>query len=249
MFEPQNGLECSLVKAAGDIAHRAQFYRDFIQSDIFIIQERLPEKPVESVPAAGFQLNIRPIEQGGRLWLPVFSSLLRIQMVIKEEVSYLSMNALEFLRAIGKADVILNPGCEYGKEFTHKEIGSILDGSLWKEGSVVEERSKVLIGQPAAYPTELVSTLSRLFVQRKQVQKAYLANFFDPKRDRKPRTLVALEISGDCSDIVAEAGAAARDVEVADPPVDCVQLTENSGIAQYFGTGVKPFYERKVIGG
>jgi hypothetical protein len=37
-FEPQNALESSLMKAAGDPAHRPQFYRDLLESQIYLIQ-------------------------------------------------------------------------------------------------------------------------------------------------------------------------------------------------------------------
>ena len=37
-FDPINDLERSLVKAATDVAHRPQFYRDFVGADVFVIQ-------------------------------------------------------------------------------------------------------------------------------------------------------------------------------------------------------------------
>ena len=36
-FQPQNKLERSLMKAAEDPAHHPQFYKDLIESDVFII--------------------------------------------------------------------------------------------------------------------------------------------------------------------------------------------------------------------
>ncbi|MGQ9778591.1 MAG: hypothetical protein ACUVRM_01765 [Bacillota bacterium] len=37
-FEPQNNLERFLMRAAVDPAYHPQFYRDFVESDIFIIE-------------------------------------------------------------------------------------------------------------------------------------------------------------------------------------------------------------------
>jgi len=44
-FEPENALERSLMKAATDPAHCPQFYRDLLESDLFI----LPVDPPSSV--------------------------------------------------------------------------------------------------------------------------------------------------------------------------------------------------------
>jgi hypothetical protein len=144
-----------LILAARDPSHRPQFYRDFVKSNIFIIQHGpYFAEPKETTLESGFQLNIQPIQHDRKPWLPIFSSLPRLQVAIKAEVNYIALNAMEFLKATKGADVILNPGLEYGKEFTHIEIAAILDGSLWKsaERRVVDKQSKILIGQPANYP-------------------------------------------------------------------------------------------------
>ncbi len=46
-FEPQNALERSLVQATADPAYRPQFYKDFVKSNIFIIQQIRGQSPIE----------------------------------------------------------------------------------------------------------------------------------------------------------------------------------------------------------
>ena len=95
-FEPQNDLERSLVKAAKDPAHRPQFYRDFIASDIFIIQdgERPPEKHVRVVLKDAKNIKMRAVEHNGKLHIAIFSSRERLRTLLTGEATYIGINAL-----------------------------------------------------------------------------------------------------------------------------------------------------------
>ena len=83
-FEPTNDLERSLMKAANDPAHRPQFYKDLVQSDIFIVQhgKRPPEKEGRVTLDEGTQIQITNIEFNGKPHIPIFSSLPRLQATI-----------------------------------------------------------------------------------------------------------------------------------------------------------------------
>ena len=250
-FDPQNNLEKSLIKAASDPAHRPQFYKDLAGADFFIVQEGPPpESSGRKVLSEGMSLQIRNIDWEGRPYIPVFSSLRRLQAAIREEVGYLALNALEFMKITQGAELLLNPGSDYGKAFTKDEIASIVDGSIWKptEQFVAQKETQVMIGQPSTYPTDLVDALIRYFKQTKQVKKAYLAHFFNPSHDEKPHTMIAIQVVGDWEPVMAGAGMVARDTEVPDPPVDFLQITGRGGIEDYFQKDCKPFYEKKVLG-
>lgn len=192
-FDPQNNLEESLIKASSDPAHRPQFYKDLAGSDVFIVQEGPPpESSGKKVLSEGMSLQLRNIEWEGRPYIPVFSSLPRLQAAIQEEVGYLALNALEFMKITQGAELLLNPGSDYGKAFTKDEIASILDGSIWKptEQFVVQKETQVMIGQPSNYPAKLVEALTRYFKRTKEVKKAYIAHFFNPEHNEKPHTLI-----------------------------------------------------------
>src|SRR4051794_29486133 len=194
-FEPQNDLERSLMRASSDPAHRPQFYRDFAASQVFVIDDGGPAtREGETTLQEGRTLRLRTIELEGKLYLPVFSSLPRLQAVLQEQASYIALNALEFLKITRGADLILNPRSDYGKAFTAAEVESILDGSIGRpdETYVAEKDTQVLIGQPANYPTELVAALERLFATRAAAPPASLAHFHDAARGQKPPSLGAL---------------------------------------------------------
>ena len=250
-FIPQNLLEKSLVKAASDPAHRHQFYKDLRQSDFFIIQEgNIPETDRKVILKEGAQLQIQNIEHNGKPYIPVFSSLARLQSVLDREMGYIALNAVEFMRIVQGSEIILNPSIPYGKEFVRDEILSIIDGSIFKptESFVAKKDTQVLIGQPSNYPTELVNALSRYFKKRKEVKNAYLAHFHNPERDEKAHTLVGVEVEGNWDDVMSGVGMIVGDVKIPDPPVDFIQITGNGGIEEYFTSSCKPFYRKKRFG-
>ena len=251
-FEPTNDLERSLMKAANDPAHRPQFYKDLVQSNIFIVQhgKRPPEKEGRVTLDEGTQIQITNIEFNGKPHIPIFSSLPRLQATITGEAAYLGINALEFLTMTLGTGLILNPGYEYGKEITSEEAGSIVDGSLWQpnERYVQQKETQVLIGQPKNYPNELVEALTRLFKSKKQVKRAWVAHFFHPERDEKPHTLIAIDVSDGFEEISSEAGIVVRNIEIPDPPVDFLPITGREGIEDYFVKDTKPFYTRRFLG-
>jgi len=246
-FEPINDLERSLVQATKDPAHRPGFYRDFVDAEIFAVQHGPAGADIEGggVNEAGI-LQLMTWDKDGQTIIPIFSSLPRLQGFIKEEANYIGMKAEDFLGMTRGAALILNPGSAYGKEFTAKEIASILDGSIWKPNVdyVAMKDTKVLIAQPANYPHALVSALRRYFQTMPQVRRAYLAHFFNPQRDEKAHSLVAIEVSGDWDRVAAGAGIVARDVEVHDPPVDFMEMSGKGGVEDYFRREVTPFFEK-----
>jgi len=251
-FEPHNKLEHSLVQAATDPAHRPQFYKDFVQSDIFIIQhgKRPPEEHRRVTLSEGEKIQIENIEFDGKRYIPIFSSLPRLRATITGEVAYLGINALEFLKITMGSALLLNPGSDYGKEITPEEAASIVDGSLWQpnERYVTQKEVKVMIGQPKNYPKELVDALTRFFKTKKHVKRAWIAHFFNPDRDEKPHTLIAIDASDAFEEITSEAGIVARNVKIPDPPVDFLPITGRGGIEDYFVKETKPFYERRFLG-
>lgn len=249
-WEPQNGFERSLMRAVKDPAHRPQFYKDLVESEFFIIPYGPPPGPSGTVVLEeGYELRIQPVELDGKLYLPVFSSVERLRQVVQGEVGFIAMNALEFMKITQGSEIVLNPGSEYGKLFTREEIQAILDGSIWapSESRTMERNTRVVIGQPANYPHELAGALSRLFKRLKDVQRAYLALFYNPEEEEKPHILIGIEVSGNWEQVVSQAGLVARDIEIPNPPVDFMQITGQEGLEEYFRNECKPFYEKRTL--
>lgn len=247
-FEPQNDLERFLVMATADPAHRPQFYKELAQSNIFIVQHgETPATREEKVLTEDDTIQIQHIQFNDQLYIPIFSSLTRLQAILDHDVAYLEMNTIEFMKMTFGTPLILNPGSEYGKEFHPEETASIIDGSIWEnaEKYTVEEETQVMIGQPANYPDELVAALSRFFETKTQVRRAWLAHFYNPEDGLPPHTLVAVEITGDIDEVFSEAAVVTQNVNVPDMPVDFLPLTGRGGLEGYFLEEAEPFYQQR----
>lgn len=246
-FEPENEFELSLAKAASDPAHRPQFYKDLCNADLFIIQhgEKPPESHEKSTLEKGKKIQIQHIKHNGKPYIPVFSSINRLQHVVAEEVAYLGVNALELMKFTQGAEFLLNPGSDYGKEFTKNEIRAIIDGSIWGHPETYTQKAeaKVMLGQPKVYPQELVSALSRFFETRNEVKKAWVAHFHNPDDGLPPHTLIAIDTSSSYEEIIREMGMVITGLTIPHPPVDILPIINGDGIEGYFLSGEKPFYE------
>jgi hypothetical protein len=247
-FNAQNDLERSLIQAAKDPAHRPQFYRDFLNAELFVIEEGPPRQSTTGPRTLeqGTKLALLTFQRDNQTLIPIFSSLPRLQTFIKQEANYVAMKTPDFLKMTKGATLLLNPGSDYGKEFTAPEIASLLDGSFWRptDTFVTQKATKVLVGQPANYPTDLVAALTRYFQTTPQVTKAYLALYHNPDRDPKPHTLIAIEVTGDWDQIASGAGIVSQNTNIPDPPIDFFQLTGKPGLDDHFKS-LKPFYEKK----
>ncbi len=247
-FDPVNPLESSLMKAAAEPAHRPQFYRDFTQSDIYIPQPGTDpsELPGEIPIEPGVQLRYGFVGIENVQYIPIFTSLPRLQTWISTPVRYFRVNALEFIRWTNAAPLALNLGSQFGKTITAAEAASILDGTIWEpQGAYkVERDTKVLLGQPAEYPTALVERLTRYFQTKPQVTRAWFCLMGTAGPPAESHTLVGVQVRGDYNAILSEMSIVLNDVAVPNPPVDMMPVTGDGGggLEDYLVKETKPFY-------
>jgi hypothetical protein len=251
-FVPSNELEASLLKAINEPSHRPTFYQDLAGSTVFIIQHGvpIPNEQEKREMQAGESLQILQLESNGKYYIPIFSSLIRLQPVITGEVAYLGINAMELFKMTRGADLLLNPGSEFCKEFSASEIAELIDGTIGKtaEQRVEEENIDVLIGEPVNYPKDLVESLKKRFAKDKRIKRAWIAQLLDPRVDIKPHTLLALEVTTDFEFILEEIGQSNQGIEIPEPPLDIYQVTGKGELDNYFLRETKPFYARKRFG-
>ncbi len=138
------------------------------------------------------------------------------------------------------AHLLLNPGSDYGKEFLPSEVIEILDGTIFQpQRHIVERGNASADRQPAEYPLKLVEALQSLYAKLSKVRAAYLAQYFDPSRDKTAGLLVALDATGDWDRIVSDSGICARGLTPDHDHIDFVQL-QQSGLQGHF-SWIKPF--------
>lgn len=249
MFEPVNDLERSLMRAALNPSYRPQFYRDLLEADIFIINYAESDSEEQNnTMSESFELKVPKIERNGQAWLPVFSSLQRLQEFISSETAYVVLKGRDFFELARDVHIVLNPDSDYGKEFIPQEIERMLDGSIFQPDQryIDQEETAFLIGRPAVYPTSLVKALCEYFAKNKFVNRAYLVQFYNPKSGEPPHLLIAIDASRDWERIVGDAGVISSEVMGKDDIVDFMRL-DDSDFSQHIINSTRPIYQKSFL--
>lgn len=246
----ENRLEEMLRLAADEPAHRPQFCDVLMRSQVFLLGTTgEPGSGGEVNLEAGSEIHIQHWQRpDGVPVIPFFSSLEVLQKSIETEESYVALPARSLFEMTLGATLVLNPKSNYGKEFLPQEVEQLLSSGLSQAPSrrVVEKKTKVLLGQPANYPSKMIDSLTQLLAKHSNVKKAYVAVMQDTSVDEKPHLIVGIDVDGDVEKIMREAGSVAGDTAPDGEPVDLYRVTENGeGLSRYFVNETEPFYERK----
>jgi hypothetical protein len=190
LFIPENELERALVKAVKNPAAASDFYRLLLESDLLVMGTAQGQEGATEVftLAPGSNLNLVTGLKDGHQFLPVFTSVLRMQDYVKQESRYLSVNGRALLELTRGAPVILNPASEYGKELTAEQVGQLL-GPSRASGS-----QRTITGE-AEYPMPLVEALTRVFAANAEVAAARMIQVTFADRAKEPHPLVGIEAS------------------------------------------------------
>ena len=248
MHDPSNDLERKLMLAAGNPASRPDFYKALMASEVLVIGFTDSEGKGPITVPAGSKLSIMNWKKNdGTPIIPFFTSLEALQRSLKEESKILALPARNFFELTLGSFLILNPASPYGKEFFPNEIQALLETGMNNapQTRVVQKETKVLLGQPANYPTEMVSALSALLAKRPAVKAAYLCIMHDPSSAEKPSLVVGFEGETGLAEAMKEAGTVAADTAPKGEFVDFTVLKRGEqGISNYMFNSVIPFYER-----
>jgi hypothetical protein len=242
-FTPENDLEKALVRAVQEPSAAPDFYRLLLESQLLVIgtAEGQESATQQFSVALGANLKLEVGEAGGRKFLPVFSSVTRMQAYVKQESRYLALNGRDLLETTRGAPVVLNPGSEYGKDLAPDEVAQLLDPSLTRKSE------KVSIGE-AVYPVALVNALAELFQSHAEIATAWMIQVTFADRAREPHPLVGVETSGDMAALMPKIEHAAQQAVpgmVFD--VQRVDRKNPTGMADAL-LQTQPFYSRTVPG-
>lgn len=248
MDEPLNDLERALILAADNPASRPDFYKALMASDVYVIGFTDDDgEGMKAIPA-GAKLSIVNWEKNdGTPVTPFFTSLEALQRALKEESKFVALPAKSFFEMTLGSFLVLNPASPYGKEFFPNEIQALLESGMNNvpQIRVVQKETKVLLGQPANFPSEMVFALTTLLARHSVVKAAYLCLMHDPSVGEKPSLVVGFEGDGDLTQAMKEAGSVAADTAPKGELVDFSILKRGElGLSEYMFKSVKPFYER-----
>ena len=238
-FEPENNIEIALLRAAQNPDAATDLYRAILNSDLLVLgtvagQEDATQK-VSLEPGGKLQLVVG--DRNGEKFLPLFTSMTRMQAYLKEPGKFLAANGRALLDLTRGAPVTLNPSSELARDFTPEEISRMLD-------------SPILAGQPKVsmglevYPPGMVEVLTALFAKEPGVSAAWMigVEFVDRPGARIP--LVGIETAGDMAALVSDIEQAARtSLPGLEFDLQRVDRAQPRGMADAL-LKTTPFYER-----
>ena len=248
VFEPENDLEKSLEQAMKNPDDRPQFYRDLLVAEILVISSGKPAQTGQAeVLAKGAEVHFQHFNYQGTRYLPIFTSVKRIQQGAQPQTTYLKLKARDFFELTRGERIFLNPGCEVAKGFTAKEISDLLDGTIFqpRERFLIDKDTEMLVGQPSDYPASLVTVLSDQFTKNPLVRTAYLALVGSSTIDDKRRFIIGIDVEGDWENILAEAQQAISQDEFQNATYKFIRI-DNSPVCRFMITQTEAFYRRDL---
>lgn len=240
-------LETLLQKAATEPAYRAEFYKRILSAELIILTQNSEIQKGSQILQEDTKVDIVSYPDGK---IPVFTSTDRIfdKGIVKEEVEYMEMTGENLFDLAKGATFLLNPYSEYGKELLPDEVERMLSGKILTDTSktlTIEKKTKVQIGQPTKYPTEIINSLKILFANKPNLKAAYLGWIFDSESGEPPHYIFGLEADGNIENLTQEAGFTAKQFLDADDFVDFIKVDKKNGLSDYFLNSVEPFYKRE----
>jgi hypothetical protein len=243
--DDENALEQALRLAAGEPAHRPDFYAALLESTVYVLGHAAGAGPGAGTTERDQEVSIQHwARPDGSAVIPFFTSLPALRRAVAGEGGTLGLPARALFEMTRGAALALNPRSDFGKEFLPSEIEALLSGGVNRLPEGVKA-TQVVLGQPKEVPARLVDSLRAFLARRPGVRAAYLAQMQDPLRYETPHLVVGLEAEGEVEQLFREVGAVAGDAAPAGVAVDLVRVTPGeAGLSQYFLASVRPFHQR-----
>lgn len=181
MFEPENDIEHLLIRASAEPAERPGFTRALIDAEIFVVlvSDGGPIAPGPdgklTIPV-GTKLTLPSAMRGEERLIPFFTAPSRARIWFKGDHIVAPDRARDLFRRYPDLPFVLNPGSDYGKDFTPGEIKRLLAGQF-EDGPqtiTIAAPEQILLGHPKEVPTALIAALKREFSEVKSIRGAWL---------------------------------------------------------------------------
>lgn len=251
---PENDLERALYLATEELAYYPAFLEELMRSSVIVLAH----------PGWGKNENCFypfihwpcPSDQT-LMVIPCFSSPLvaqaSINVVSKIESSLedYSDHCVEVtfseLAPMGYPNVIfqLNPVSPFGAELYPDDIGLLL-GEIPASEKEHTQDDDLELAVPERIPDELVFSLSQLFCQFPDIDRAYLL-FFTNRKTATQHYLVAIESKAtELHDVYADAGAIANQCrgDIIQIAVMFMRMQDSNMIREFCLSKLSPFYDR-----
>ena len=180
MFESENDIERMLVRASAESAERPGFTRALLDAEIYVVlvpDRSIPPGPDGSTTVpGGAKLTLPTAIRDGESLIPFFSAPSRTRAWFQDDHVVAPERTRDLFARYPNAPFILNPGSDYGKEFTPAEVQRLLVGHFEDGPRTVVEAAgdQVLLAHPSEIPDDLIKSLGRELGAVSSVRGAWL---------------------------------------------------------------------------
>lgn len=242
-----NDLHAALVDATQEAAKRPAFYKALMDAEVFVIGHtgQATAEGALSLEAGDDVSLVHWEKADGTPVIPFFSHIEALQQAIESETRYLRLPTRSLFEMTRGATLYLNPKSDYGKEFVPHEVDALLDTGMNQRAQrrVVEKETRVLLGQPRAYPQAMVEALCQLLPSHPGVKAAYLCLMQDAEAENTPVLLIGFE-GDDLEQAMQEAGSVVVDTAPDNQPVDFIVVDESSAGPGEYLRKTEAFYRQ-----
>ena len=243
MFEPENEIERMLMRAAQEPSERPAFARALMDAEIVMVLvpeggQLKPGPDGQAIVPEGTKLSLPSAMRGEERLLPFFTAPSRARAWYSGDHIVAPDRTRDLFGRYPEASFVLNPGSDYGKEFTPAEVKRLLAGHF-EEGAetiALPAGEQLLLGHPSDVPDELITALSREFSAVKSIRGAWLmlaARAGHPDQS----WMLGVDHEGSWSDVQAAITRAVAGNVLKGRPLDAVPL-ESSSLASTLRTGI-----------
>jgi hypothetical protein len=243
MFEPENDIERLLMRASAEPAERPGFARALMDAQIFVVLVSdggpiVPGPDGQVTIPAGTKLTLPNAMRGEERLIPFFTAPSRARAWFKDDHIVAPDRTRDLFERYPDLPFLLNPGSDYGKEFTDLEVKRLL-ASQFDDGPrtiVTDKPQQVLLGHPKQIPVVLIEALGRELGAVKTVKGAWLMLAMLPG-NAEQSWMLGLDHAGAWQDVQDAIGRAIAGDILEGRILDAVAL-EGSSLASTLRTGI-----------
>jgi hypothetical protein len=247
MFEPENQIERDLMRASADAGARPAFARAMLDTEVFVVLipqggAIAPRPDGNATVPAGTKLTLATGNRDGQIVIPFFTAPSRAKAWFKGDHIAAPDKTRDLFARHPETPFFLNPGSDYGKEYTPAEIKRMLEGKI--DGEVfIPAETKILLAHPKERPDALIATLAKELGAIKEIRGAWLMLAMIQGQPEQS-WMLGVDQDGDWSNVrTAVSRATAGDV-LKGRVLDVVQLSESS-LAPTLRTGIPVIAARR----
>jgi hypothetical protein len=181
MFEPENDIERLLMRASTQPSERPAFARAMVDSEVFVVLvpesgSIVPGPDGHATLPQGARLLLPSATRGEEQLIPFFTARSRVHAWYKGDHIVAPEKTRDLFGRYSDKPFVLNPGSDYGKDYTPPEVQRMLAGQFddGPQTTVTQAAEQILLAHPKEIPTALIEALAREFEPVKSVRGAWL---------------------------------------------------------------------------